>query len=212
MTVNVTYAASISGGGLAIQSSVIRSGSASISLAETLPAAKTGTLSTRTNDTTGTLTMVAGHGLTTGAIIDLYWAGGNRYGVVVGTVATNSVPISGGDGDNLPIATTAITAVVQQNVNIFIDGDETKIIAFALRTNDPLSRVPGHISLFDAEDDLIAEIDLVANVPTILDLVSNISNNPLTGDPITYLRVSTGGSSSTENYQLVIIGVYDASP
>jgi hypothetical protein len=211
MTVNVTFASSISGGGLAIQSSVVRSGTASISLAETLPAAKAGTLSTRTNDTTGTLTMAGGHGITTGQIIDLYWAGGMRYGVVVGTVATNSVPISGGAGDNLPIATTVITASVQQNINLFIDGDETKIIAFALRTNDPQSRVAGHLSFFDAANDLIAEIDLVANVPSIFDLASGIAN-PFTGDQITYLRASTAGTSTTESHQLVIIGAYDASP
>jgi len=211
MSVSVNYSASISGGGLAIQSSVNRVGTAPIGLSETLPAAKTGTLSTRTSDTVGTLTMDSGHGITTAAVIDLYWDGGVRYGVVVGTVSTNSVPFSLGAGDNLPIATTAITAVVQQNVNLFIDGDETKIIAFALRTNAPSARVAGHISLYSAADTQIAELDLVSNVPSIFDLESGIAN-PFTGDPITYLKASTGGSSTTENYQLVIIGAYDASP
>lgn len=78
----------------------------------TLAAAKTGTLTTRTDDNTGTLTMAGGHGITTGQRLDVYWSGGARYGMTVGTVATNSVPIDGGGGDVLPAAATAITAMV----------------------------------------------------------------------------------------------------
>jgi hypothetical protein len=82
----------------------------------TLAAAKTGTLTTRTDNDTGTLTMTAGHGITTGQTLDVYWAGGQRRGMTVGTVATNSVPIDGGAGDNLPANTTAITAMVPTSV------------------------------------------------------------------------------------------------
>src|SRR4051812_13463763 len=71
-----------------------------------LGAAKTGTLTTRTSNTVGTLTMTAGHGITTAALQDIYWDGGSRRNVTVGTVATNSVPFSGGIGDNLPAAAT----------------------------------------------------------------------------------------------------------
>jgi hypothetical protein len=211
MAVNLTYAVSVSGSGISIQSSIVRSGSASIGLVETLNAAKTGTLSTRTSDTVGTLTMTNGHGITTGQIIDLYWSGGVRYGVTVGTVATNSVPFSLGAGDNLPIATTAITAVVQQTANLLIDGDETELLAIELRSNDRTARVAGHVAFYDAADDLIAEIDLVSNVPQVWDIAGG-SANPFTGDPITYAKISTGGSSATETYQLTIAGVYDASP
>lgn len=78
-----------------------------------LPAAKTGTLSTRSSDTAGTLTMASGHGITDGDIIDIYWSGGQCTSALVGTVATNSVPFTLATGDVLPAATTAITAMVQ---------------------------------------------------------------------------------------------------
>lgn len=89
-----------------------------------LGAAKTGALTTRTNDTEGTLTMDTGHGITTSARLDLYWSGGRRYGVVVGTVNVDSVPISGGAGDNLPADETDITAMVPQEEAFSVDGDD----------------------------------------------------------------------------------------
>lgn len=94
-----------------------------------VPAAKTGQLTTRTNNTDGTLTMDAGHGFTTAALIDLYWNGGSRRGVVCGTVSVNSVPISGGAGDNLPLVNTAITAAVPTQVTMAITGDDAEAIA-----------------------------------------------------------------------------------
>jgi hypothetical protein len=70
-----------------------------------------GTLSTRTDDDTGTLTMSGGHGIETGDTIVLQWDGGARYSVEVGTVAGNSVPIDNGRGDVLPDAMTPVTVI-----------------------------------------------------------------------------------------------------
>ena len=212
MSVNITHAQSISGGGITIQTQpVVRSGSGPIGLSETLAAAKTGTLTTRTDNTTGTLTMSAGHGITTGQTIDLYWTGGVRYGVTVGTVSTNSVPISSGSGDNLPAADAAITAVVQRSANIFIDGDETELLAIVLETNDKTLRSAAHIQLVDGSAAEIAEIDLVANVPRVWDLAGGDAN-PFTGNPITAVKISQANSTTTETYTFKIVGVQDASP
>lgn len=91
-------------------------------------AAKAGQLTTRTDNDTGTLTMSSGHGITTGARLDIFWeeAGvkGSRYGVTVGTVATNSVPIDAGAGDNLPTNLTNITAMVPLEFEITVSSDE----------------------------------------------------------------------------------------
>jgi hypothetical protein len=211
MAVAVTYGLSVSGSGASIQSQVTRTGSASIGLIEVLAEAKPGTLSTRTDNTTGTLTMESGHGFTTAAVIDLYWSGGVRYGVIVGTVATNSVPISGGAGDNLPAQSTAITAVLESQANVFIDGDNAELLAIELRTNNRALRTAGHVSFYDAGNALIAELDLVANVPQVYDIAAGITN-PFTGNPITYTKISQGGTLAAETYQLQIIGVYDATP
>lgn len=98
-----------------------------------VPAAKSGQLTTRTNASTGELTMAASHGIATGEKIDIYWeeagVGGCRRNVTVGTVATNAVPISGGSGDDLPTNMTNITAM-EPVVELFeIDGDNVKGIA-----------------------------------------------------------------------------------
>ncbi len=73
-------------------------------------------LTTRTSATAGTITAPSGHGVTTGASIDVYWmeviSGYNtariRRNVTVGTVSGTSIPFSGGEGDDLPTASSEI--------------------------------------------------------------------------------------------------------
>jgi hypothetical protein len=208
----ITHSQSITGGGVTIQTlPVVRTSSAYIGLEDTLTAAKAGTLSTRTDANTGTLTMEASHGITTGQIIDLYWSGGVQYGVTVGTVSVNSVPIDLGIGDDLPIATTAITAVVQTSMNLTIDGDNTAIIAVVVETIDSALRTAGHVQFRDVSNNEIAELDFVTNVPRIWDITGG-SANPFTGAVITNLKSSQGNVTTTEVYTLKIVGVQDASP
>lgn len=76
-----------------------------------LPAAKAGTLSTRSGDTSGTLTLESGHGVASDTKLDVYWADGTRVNVTVGTVSGTSVPITSGSGDNLPAQGTAVTVM-----------------------------------------------------------------------------------------------------
>jgi len=95
----------------------------------TIAAAKIGQLTTRTDANTGTLTMASSHGITTGARLDLYWTGGSRRGITVGTVATNSVPIDLGAGDDLPTNLTNITAMVPQEESFVVTGDNVSAIA-----------------------------------------------------------------------------------
>jgi hypothetical protein len=100
-------------------------------LSPTLPAAVSGTLSTRTDNTTGTLTLASGHGVTTGARLDVYFGNGlRRYGVTVGTVSGTSVPISGGTGDNLPVLNAAVTAMVPVLENFPVAGGDLKGLFF----------------------------------------------------------------------------------
>jgi hypothetical protein len=99
-----------------------------------VPAAKTGTLTTRTDNDTGELTMTTGHGITTGARLDLFWVTSGvakrRYGMTVGTVATNAVPIDGGAGDNLPATSTTIYCSVPQKVAAaFVGNDLVQVVA-----------------------------------------------------------------------------------
>ncbi|WP_020472480.1 hypothetical protein [Zavarzinella formosa] len=114
--------------------------------------AKTGTLTTRTDANTGTLTMDAGHGITTGARLDLYWATGSRLGMTVGTVSVNSVPIDLGSGDDLPVASppTAITAKVPEVEELLVTGDNVQSISV-------YSAVRGKIVIAESGADALAK-------------------------------------------------------
>ena len=175
----------------------------------TLPVGKTGTLSTRTDANTGELTLTGGHGIVTGQIIDLYWPGGRRYNVVVGTVSTNVVPIDLGSGNDLPLAAAAIVATPQVQINTAIDGDNLSVLAIKAGYVSLASTAVGHISFFDAADDEIAAVDLDANSVQIHDIEGGDAN-AFVGDPITYCLASNG--SSTEVATLYVKVGQDSTP
>jgi hypothetical protein len=165
-----------------------------------LNAAKTGTLSTRTDDNTGTLTMDTGHGITTGATIDLYWSGGSRRGVTVGTVATNSVPIDLGSGDNLPIATTAITAmvVIEETSGWAIAGNDIEgIIAGCPK--------PYTIVFLDGSDaELFAIVETSSSGGGYGWNSESGITNPLAGDTVAKIRKTHGDSTAARAVTLAV--------
>lgn len=210
--VTIQYGSSLQGGGASLQSTVSRTGDAAITMETTLTNAQGGSLTTRTDDDTGTITMTSGsHTIATGNVVDVYWSGGVQYGVTVGTVSGTSVPIDLGTGDALPAQDTAVTVVVQTSANLYIDGDNTKILGVVLTTVDTSLRTAGHVQFRDSSNAEIHELDLVANVPQIWDIEGG-SANPFTGNPITNLKVSQGNATTTETYTLKIIGAYDSTP
>lgn len=125
----ITGTATVTIDGESYQQNVTLSADVELPAAPSVPAAKTGALTTRTNTTDGTLTMGSGHGITTGARVSIFWTGGSRSNVLVGTVSTNSVPISGGSGDSLPDAATAVTVQVPTSVPFSVIGDNVKAVA-----------------------------------------------------------------------------------
>lgn len=103
---------------------------ADIVIPASIPAAQPATLTTRTDNTHGTLTMTnSGHGITTGQRIDLYWSNGQTYDVTVGTVAGTSVPITLSTG-TLPVATTPINAGIPVQRTIAITGNNLSAALF----------------------------------------------------------------------------------
>lgn len=118
--------------GLAFGNADSLTAAASLGANESLPAAPTGVLTIRTSGTAGTLTMdSAGHGITTGARLDIYWAGGSCRGALVGTVAGTSVPFTAAVGTALPASSTAITAAVPTAVVLVAVGNNCVVIAAA---------------------------------------------------------------------------------
>jgi hypothetical protein len=152
--------------------------------------AKTGTLTVRTDANTGSLTMTGGHGITTGALLDVYWDGGSRRGMTVGTVATNVVPIDGGSGDDLPIATTPITAMVPDlQIGSVVGDDAVGVFVYSEQKG-------GVRIVYDDTGDADA---VSADIPagSTYSWFDGIDGtNPLAGQTIIKVYLSHGDSSS----------------
>ena len=89
-----------------------------------LPAAKPGELTTRTDADTGTITLEAGHGLTSGDF-NIFWDAGIRRKVAA-TITVNAMAIDGGAGDDLPALNSDV--VVSKVVIEDFDSLDTTIV------------------------------------------------------------------------------------
>lgn len=206
---NVNYGVSLSGGGISIQPSPIsRSGDGLAVHEVTLPVGTAGSLTLRTDNDTGEVT-AAGHGLAQNDKVDVYWATGVRYGMTVGVVAGNVVPIDLGAGDNLPAQSTAVVIVKQVNIVTNIDGDNLQIAGIMAKATNPASTAKAHVDMQDSGNATIEEIDLTANQPAIFDIAGG-ATNVFTGNPITGIKASNG--SSSEELTLQILALQDSTP
>jgi hypothetical protein len=194
-------------GGVSIQSNTQRAASGQIGqeTIPALPAAKIGALTTRTSDTAGELTMVAGHGITDGQIIDIFWIDVDgvshcAYGATVGTVATNAVPFTGAAGDVLPAEDYDITACVQTEIDCDFDGDLVEIIAVS-------STLLSHVTFKKAVGTVIKAVILLANEGWFWVSDQGVAN-PLTGDSVGSIAVSNGASSAANTVKIGI--AYDS--
>jgi hypothetical protein len=109
---NFTYAQSFGALGYSFTSTQNATADGAVLKSPALPPAKAGTLTLRTSDSVGEITLGSGHGVTTGDELDIYFASGIRVAATVGTVAGNVVPFSLGGGDNLPAQGSPVTVMV----------------------------------------------------------------------------------------------------
>lgn len=116
-------------GGLNFAAVVNRTAETEVATETTLLAGASGTLSTRTDNDTGVVTLTAGHGQTDGTF-DIFWTGGSRRGMT-GTVATNDLTLDGGAGDNLPVEDSDVTVCKQTEINIDVVGDDLTLMFVA---------------------------------------------------------------------------------
>lgn len=187
-------------GGITLQGVISREAEGQISQEVELPAADAGSLTTRTSDTAGTLTMSdAGHGISTGDKIDIFWTdtGGNAkcaYGATVGTVSGTSVPFTLAGGDVLPAVDSNVTADVLVEINTDFDGDDVQIIGLQ-------STLVGHFDFQDSGDASLHQAKLTALEPWFW-VADTGTTNPLTGNPVDKLFVSNGDSSSAATVKL----------
>lgn len=185
-------------GGVAYGIGVSAVATSSAEVQATLPAAATGVLTVRTSNTVGTLTMTTGAGgLSTACVFDLYWAGGSRRGVIAGTVAGSSVPITGGTGDNLPIATTAITAQIPTSFPLAVVGNNLQALA--------MIGGAGAFTMFSIQSVAPAELFAVPNLPTGFgyDWLTGCGvANPLLAVTADHVLISNGDSTQPTTVRL----------
>ncbi|HJS06193.1 MAG TPA: hypothetical protein VJ809_00990 [Pirellulales bacterium] len=203
-----TYGITLSTGGVSIQKTGSRQGDGLITREVSLPAAKAGTLTTRTDDDTGIVTS-NGHGILDTDTVAVFWNGGRRYGVDVTAVDANTISINAGAGNNLPVVSTPVTIVKQVAINVGIDGDAIKVLGLSFEFLTQTITDDGHVTFKDAAADVIAEIDLEANTPQIYDVAGGQAN-PFTGDPIANAYAFNG--CATEAATLKIISLEDSTP
>lgn len=163
-----------------------------------VPAAKAGTLTTRTDDNTGVLTMSAGHGFTDAVVIDLFWDGGSRRGLTVGTVATNSVPIDGGSGDVLPADETVITAMVPVERDLAFVG--TDVVAVGV-----YCPVSGWVTFLDGSDAVVHGFQILpAGGTSRMWAEGGAGDNPLDGATIAKVLFSHADSTQARTMKAAV--------
>jgi hypothetical protein len=165
-----------------------------------IAAAKTGTLTTRTNNTTGTLTMSAGHGFNTGDKIALFWAGGSQRDVTLGTVSGNSVPFSGGTGDDLPAATTAITACEATVDAVAFTGDNAA--AAVVYGQLPPADGDAYVEFTASDDSVIAAFQISGPNPTAS--WDGTGTNPFAGGAVAKVKFYQGAIAARVLGEVVV--------
>lgn len=208
-----TYSVTVNAGGLSIGRTIVRNADGTAAVEVAVPASPAGTLTTRTDNETGTITMASGsHGITTASVVDLFWSGGARFGVTVGTVSGTTVPIgadNSGTGDNLPIATTALVVSPRTAFNVAIDGDEALLVGIEQTYAAANETAQSRLTLLDAVSSAITNITLAANTPRAWDLAGGDANS-FTGNPIASGRISNGSSTNAATLRIAVL--QDATP
>ena len=182
-------------GGIAINSVISRTDEGQAGQEVTLPAASGGTLTTRTDDDTGVITLTAGHDIVTGKV-DVYWADGVAYGMDA-VVTVNSCTIDLGAGDNLPDAETVVTVANQVDINIEIVGDD--LIVLALQ-----SSLRSSVDLHDSGSSSLLALELLAAEAYTWATNGNVTN-PVAGDVVDSIQASNGDSSADATLQIGVL-------
>lgn len=191
----------VSVAGVSIQSLISRTADGQIAHEPALVVGNAGTLTTRTDDNTGVLTLGAGHTITTGMVIDLYWTGGVRYGMTVGTVSGTSVPIDLGAGDVLPAAATAIVCSKQVEVTSSWDGDLAVMMAASATKRC-------HLDFQDSGSASLLALELTASEAWSWASDTSVTV-PITGNLVAKIKCSNG---TTEAVTLKIGILLDTTP
>jgi hypothetical protein len=191
-----TIQLSVSVGGVSVAGTVSRTASGQRSEIISLPAADAGTLTGRTDADTGVATLTTGHSIANQNVVDVYWTGGIRYGMLA-TVATNAVTLEGGAGANLPTAQTAVALCAQVTVALPFDGDLIEMIG-AVGTRR------GHTHFEETGSASALAQELIATEPWTWVSDQGVTN-PFATKDVTEVHVSNGDSAGTSTITIGLL-------
>jgi len=208
--INGSISATLNISGQSLNSLVARSAPGGLAQDVNLPAGLAGTLTTRTSDAEGVATVAEGHGLTGGDKIDVYWAGGLRYGVTVDSVTSTTITFGtggAGAGDNLPAQGTAIVVAAQVTIDEAFDGDDLAMIAAGATLVGSGTAARAHLTFLDAGGATLHAVELAGGEAWSWASGTGAAN-PLTGNPVASIRVTAGTAAET---RLQIAGIYQST-
>jgi len=186
--------------GKAVSSQIVRTANLDTGYdGDVLPAGKAGTLTTRTDDDTGVITVAEGHEITDSDTVDVFWVGGSRYGVDVTATDGTTVSIDAGDGTNLPAQDFAVVVTKQVTIDVDFDGDNVEMIVVSNS-----KRV--HLDFQEGGGTSILPLDIPANEGWFWCADQGVAN-PLTGNATGQIKASSGEAADAT---LKIALLYDS--
>lgn len=103
--------------------------------------------------TAGSITITGAHTITDGNLLDVYWLESSvqksRRLCVVGTVAGQVVPVSGGTGDTLPTGGTAVQCMVPRSQAFVVTGTNVQGLVASVKTNTTDNSVGPAAAIFN---------------------------------------------------------------
>ncbi len=195
----VTITKSFNLAGISFSETTLLAGDVAVGANVPVPVAKTGTLTTRTSDTVGELTMASGsHGIVTGQRIDLYWPGGYIIGATVGTVSGAAVPFDvDPDGEAsavLPATSVVFQAATPVKRSLGFIGDNAILVAFQCAQRSLFAMVES-----DSTTIVHSRENEGGTVQEWYD--KDGTTNPLAGDSPVFVYMSHNSTTGVQNMQ-----------
>lgn len=191
-------------GGMSVNRTISRSSESVLGSELSLSPATAGTLTTRTDDDTGVVTLTAGHGLTNGTY-DIFWTSGGvnycRYGAD-GVVDGNELTIGGvtaGAGTVLPAEDSSVFVRKVESFDIDFDGDDLKMLVLD-------ADYACHVDFQDSGGASVGQVLLHGAEPYIWIAYEGVTA-PITGNPVDTISAAAATANATT---LKFMAIYTA--
>lgn len=175
--------------GVNIDATISRTDELEQAFQHNMDAGRAGTLTTRTDDAVGVITVASGHGITTSDTVAVFWVGGSRFSATVTATTATTITIATGAGTVLPAATTAVVIAKESLHTLAIVGDDITVLAVGC---DNRASVNFRIAAGSAS---ALRYDMAAKEGRLWMASSDVTN-PLATDTIVDVRIANGGTTA----------------